>query len=54
MNSFEFRYLMDLLMVSEPWPLSDISHNCLINMVDSEAKERGYSDWITAYHEFKF
>lgn len=51
MNNYEFRALLDALMVSDPRP-----HQCfavLELLADRVSVERGYEDWIDAYHKFK-
>ena len=52
MNDNEFRTFLDLLMVSDPWPL-EYGHETLTDFADSQSRERGYSDWIEAYHNFE-
>ena len=53
MKDMQFRVLLDLMMVSDPWPLPDNgSHDEFINMLRNEAKQRGYDDEIVAYHNF--
>jgi len=47
-----FRVLLDLYMVSDPWPLSDESSGVLFAFLDAEASKRGYDTWVDAYHEF--
>lgn len=51
MISEELRVLCNLLMVSDPWPLSKADEMILKNFADEEAKRHGYQDWIEAYHE---
>lgn len=47
----EFRYLLDLYMVSDPWPLGDgESDEVLGKMLDRVSKERGFASWLEAYH----
>lgn len=54
MTPQEFRALLDLMMCSDPWPVTDTGngdgHDTLIQLVEREAKERGYRDWIGACH----
>ncbi len=56
MSGTEFRDLLDLIMCSDPWPVADTGNGTgeqsLINLVDRESKERGYADWIEAYHRY--
>ena len=49
----EFRALLDLLMVSDPWPLDDRAHGVLLKLLTSESAARGYESWETAYHEHR-
>jgi len=54
----EFRYLLDLFMVSDPWPLEDGTRECqsykvVEGLLNEQARGRGYPDgWMVAYHEF--
>lgn len=50
MNDAEFRAFLDLLMVSDPFPLLFSKEDTLKDYANSEARRRGYSCWITAYH----
>jgi hypothetical protein len=50
MTNAERRCLMDLLMVSDPWPLSAKAHEVLTELADKEAEIMGFSNWIEAYH----
>lgn len=54
---YEFRALLDLFMCSDPWPVVDHGdgdgHDTIENLLNTEAKSRGYTDWIDAYHTFK-
>ena len=51
MNDDEFRTYLDLLMVSDPWPL-EYGHETMTDLADDQSRLRGYSDWIEAYHKF--
>ena len=51
MTNTEFRALLNLMMVSDPWPLSKEENDILEHMLDTEARVRGYDGWIVAYHE---
>lgn len=54
MGDATFRAFLDLLMVSDPWPLQDeASKELLDNFADAESRARGYDWWFVAYHEFK-
>ena len=50
MNRKELRALMNLLMVSDPSPLSSAEDAALRDVADRVAMEFGYHDWIDAYH----
>lgn len=50
LSYWEFRVWLELMMVSDPWPLEDHLRSFATNVLDREAKERGYADWIEAYH----
>lgn len=47
-----FRVLLDLYMVSDPWPLSDRENGVLFAFLSAEASKRGFDSWTEAYHEF--
>lgn len=51
MDSYEFRSFLDLLMCCDPWPCED-GHNedNVKSAANRMAQERGYLDWIDAYH----
>lgn len=53
MNDQEFRALMNLVMASDPSPLSLREDDILNILLDKEAEERGYDSWYVAYHEFQ-
>lgn len=51
-----FRDLLDLLMVADDTTLRDDGNSVdgrLVNEVESEAKRRGYTGWVDAYHAFE-
>lgn len=52
MKDMQFRVLLDLMMVIDPWPLSDVDHRVFIQLLRNEAKAIGYDDEIAAYHNF--
>ncbi len=52
MNHQFFRDLLDLFMVSDPWPDTPESHLRIEDVLDDEARERGYENWVVAFHEF--
>lgn len=47
-----FRVLLDLYMVSDPWPLEDNKKGAMFGFLCAEAHKRGYDGWTEAYHEF--
>lgn len=51
MTDNQFIAFMELLMCSDPWPLH-WGHGLLNDLADEQARARGFSDWIAAYHEF--
>ena len=51
MTDIQFRALLDLTMVSDPWPL-EYGKDDIDDLLDGEARERGYSGWVPAYHDF--
>lgn len=53
MNDEELRAFLNLLMISDPWPLSENEQNILDEFAQRESKKRGYKDWIDAFHAFK-
>ena len=60
MEDIEFRSFIDLLMCSDPWPLSwdDLysgrnTQEILNDFADREARDRGYADWIAAHHQME-
>lgn len=48
----ELRVLLDLFMVSDPWPLNDESRNVLESMLNEAAQCIGCDNWIDAYHNY--
>ncbi len=53
MSNALFRALLDWFMVSDPWILDQESHNLIKSALDSESTQRGYYNWVVAFHEFK-
>jgi len=51
LTDVQLRSLVDLLMVSDPWPLSREARVALVTLADAESKIRGFYDWYSAYHE---
>ena len=52
MKDIEYRVLLDLMMVSDPWPLGQTNLAIFKKFMKNEAKHRGYDDEIVAYHNF--
>jgi hypothetical protein len=52
-NDFAFRALLNLVMCSDPSPVSPDDDKAIRDCLDEESKRRGFSDWIDAYHRFK-
>ena len=52
MEDLEFRYFMDLMMCSDPWPIEEHGHGVLLDLVEKEANKRGFDGWIEAYHKY--
>jgi len=47
-----FRVMLDLLMVSDPFPADEPGRDAFAGFLDAEAWKRGYADWVEAYHGF--
>lgn len=59
MDDVQFRCFLDLMMVSDPWPLgggsptdTHYSHTALEHLANVESAKRGFSSWFDAYHKF--
>jgi len=51
MDAIEFRAFLSLLMCCDPWPCDDNGNqDTVIFYANRESVERGYTDWIDAYH----
>jgi len=48
---WEYRALLVLVMCADPWPAEDHLRPFVIGLLNEEAKERGYEDWVQAYHD---
>ena len=48
-----FRVLLDLYMVSDPWPLGQNQKAVFFGFLTAESHKRDYTDLIEAYHEFE-
>lgn len=57
MPNVMFRALLDLIMCSDPWPVPDMGEGTgeefVLKLADSEARKRGYDNWVVAFHEHK-
>lgn len=55
MTRTQFRALLNLMMCSDPWPISGLSgkldEDALLAYCDRVAKSLGYNNWIEAYHD---
>ena len=51
MTKVELRAFLDLMMVSDPWPLEEPAHEIMIVLADRESEKHGFENWIVAYHE---
>lgn len=49
-----FRSLLDLFMVSDPWPCTEEGQEIIEEMLDKEAKRRGYETWVHAFHNLDY
>lgn len=52
MDHKEFRAFLNLLMCSDPWPTDDEEQQILTDLADEQSRNRGFENWIVAYHEF--
>lgn len=50
MSDKTFRVLLDLFMVSDPWPLSEEGRREYEQVITAEASRRGHNGWVEAYH----
>jgi len=50
----EYGTLMNWFMASDPWPINDLEHERMEEMLNEEAKARGYDGWVHAYHEWGY
>ena len=51
MYTIELKSFVELLMISDPWPLQPNDHVNLETFADREAGRHGFKDWVEAYHE---
>jgi hypothetical protein len=50
MSDKTFRVLLDLFMVSDPWPLSEEANEEYTQLLNTESLRRGHNSWVEAYH----
>ena len=50
MNDVAFRAVLDWLMCSDPWPSVFVPQLVIEDWLDREAREKGYDNWLDAYH----
>lgn len=48
-----FRMLLNLVMVTDPWPLNDSENTTFIDWMNHESQLWGFPSWVEAYHQFK-
>ena len=51
LSDHEFSDMMAVFMEADPWPYS-VGRDNIENLLNSEARERGFCDWIEALHKF--
>jgi hypothetical protein len=49
MTTDQFIAILALMMSSDPWPLDGENELVVIEWANTEAKARGYANWIDAY-----
>jgi hypothetical protein len=54
MTKLELHALCNLLMCSDPSPVSDEQDEVLQGLANREAQKLGFSDWIDAFHRISF
>ena len=58
MSDLQYRAFLNLLMCSDPWPVTNTGDGTGTGMklleaaADEEGIKRGYNNWIEAYHFF--
>jgi len=50
MNTQQLKALCNLLMGSDPTPLSAENDRAVRDFADAESRRHGFADWITAFH----
>ena len=53
MTDYEFRVLLNLWMVSDPWPLSEKEGEAFHSFMERKSVGRGYTDIVDAFHNQK-
>lgn len=55
MSIIQLRDFLDLMMCSDPWPISgkggEAAQKRLEEFADAASRDLGYDDWIDAYHK---
>lgn len=50
LNDEEYRIFLDWLMCADPFPGTDAENAVMVELASVLALQRGYADWIEAYH----
>lgn len=50
MTDKEFRQVLDWYMCSDPWPAGEHNQTIISDWIAREATQRGFTDWVDAYH----
>lgn len=50
MNDEAYKVMLELRMVSDPWPLEAAKLKVLDAELNNQASVRGFKDWVDAYH----
>ena len=53
LSAQEFGALLELVMVSDPWPTEQLDEQRIKEMLNEEAQSRNYEGWVEAYHELR-
>jgi len=57
MTELEFRALLTLVMCCDPWPVDERiardlgNQDTILNLLNKEARKRGFDNWVEAYHQ---
>jgi hypothetical protein len=46
-----FAIILELFMISDPWPLEEEKNATLEAALNEMAQERGFENWVAAYHQ---